>query len=126
MNTFPSTVDWLAQRAGLPAKKRTDAAIWAACRRWDYAQTNDVEIQEKDRQTARLAEAEELSLEAPDRAFRIWLHLAERGSVWAMLMVAWCYLDGYGVAEDRARAMSFYRQATTGGSTQAFCAVRAD
>jgi len=45
--------------------------------------------------------------------------LAERGSVWSMLLVGWAYNAGAGVTADLAQAERWYRLAFEGGAQQA-------
>ncbi len=104
----------------------SNEAVRQYCRAWDRAQTNDSAVLESDPHEERARNAAALLKTDPDTAFPILLALAEAGSVWSMLQVAFCYLEGRGVEPSAASAEEWYRRAFEGGSQRAlldYCAV---
>ena len=86
---------------------------------WDYAHTNDQAIIDAEVYWDRVSEALTLRDSDPERAFDLLLRLAEQGSVYSMLAVAWRYRNGGGVTPDVAKAEYWYRRAYNGGSETA-------
>ena len=88
-------------------------------RAWDYAHTNDRTIFDADANKERLREALNLRERDPKLGFDQLLYLAEQGSVWSMLKVAWSYRNGHGVAADKVKGEDWYRRAFEAGSESA-------
>ena len=86
---------------------------------WRYAQTNDKEVYERDPELDAVKNAEQLAKNDPQAALLQLCALAERGSVWSMLLAGWAYQSGNGVEADQAQAERWYRRALEGGCQQA-------
>lgn len=84
---------------------------------WDYAQcavpTEAEPRQQRIRDTLSLLPTE------PERAFVEFLTLADEGSAAAMLLTAWCFEVGKGVATSQADAEAWYRRAADAGCERA-------
>lgn len=86
---------------------------------WDYAQANDAEIMDADPRIEDVREAARLLEGEPQEAFSTLLDLAEQGSVWAMIHVAWCRHTGCGTPADPLDAERWYKRAYEAGSDRA-------
>jgi TPR repeat protein len=86
---------------------------------WRYAQTNDQTVYQHDPELDVLQCAETLAKDDPEAALLQLCALAERGSVWRMLLVGWAYQTGKGVAADHTQAEHWYRIAFEGGCQRA-------
>jgi localization factor PodJL len=86
---------------------------------WRYAQTNDREVLGCDPECEAVQAATKLSRTDPAAAFLKLLTLAERGSVWSMLCVAWAYATGAGTTPEASEAERWYRLAFERGCQQA-------
>jgi TPR repeat protein len=86
---------------------------------WRYAQANDRQILESDPEREAVEATMQLERSDPVAAFPQFLALAERGSVWSMLRVAWLYWAGVGTVADSTQAERWYRQAFEGGCQRA-------
>lgn len=106
---------WLRKTLDLPTPEDRSRLLWA----WDIQQANDWKIVSADPDYAQVKEAARRLDSAPEAAFGALLEFAERGSVWGMVQVAYCYHAGRGVAADMTRAEDWYRRAAEGGSQHA-------
>tara|TARA_B100001057_G_scaffold257311_1_gene257569 strand:+ start:1796 stop:2494 length:699 start_codon:yes stop_codon:yes gene_type:complete len=89
---------------------------WKRTHQWDADHSNTAGIIESDPNRPALERAIELKSEAKEAMFPIWKELAENGSAFAMNEVAWHYLAGKGVEQNRAMAIHWYRSAERSGS----------
>ena len=103
---------WLARKLGLPSPEARRKLL----RDWDYAQIDDWKVLSADPNKDSAIAAASLHASAPEEAFHALLGLAEEGSVWSMLWVAWCYHTGQGVLSDMAQSEAWFRRAFEGGS----------
>jgi uncharacterized protein len=86
---------------------------------WRYTQTNDQEVIDRDPEHDALVETERMWRRDPEAAFPELAALAERGSVWSMLLLGYAYQVGKGVTADPLQAESWYRRASEHGCRQA-------
>jgi TPR repeat protein len=86
-------------------------------RDWDDTQVNDAEVAATDSLYDQAVTAAQES--DPNDGFKASLLLAEQGSVWAMMQVAWCYDVGNGVTSDLEQAEAWDRRAMERGSRRA-------
>lgn len=93
--------------------------IWQYNQAWDYAQTNDKEIWEKEPEPERLIEADTLTKKSPEQGFYLLMNLAESGSTWAMYLTGFNYSRGRGVSRDIALAERWYRLSFEAGCNRA-------
>jgi TPR repeat protein len=98
--------------------------IWKENRRWEYAQTEDMTLWNKEECKAQLIELRTLLEENPEEAFRRYIELAESGSAWAMCMVASCYVNRAGTAPDYEKALHWYRRSSILGNRHATLDLR--
>jgi TPR repeat protein len=93
---------------------------WQRSLEWDRANANLDELQAREFDVDRIWHAIGLFDEKDyEGAFRIWLDLADHGSVWSMIEVGRCYEFGYGVDRNIDEAEKWYRRAFAGGSQTA-------
>jgi TPR repeat protein len=83
---------------------------------WLDAQTNSIAIMEREADPASIYQAHDLLQTDPAEAFRQYLALAERGSLWSMTAVGQMFEDGKGTARDLAQAEKWYLSAYEAGS----------
>jgi TPR repeat protein len=83
---------------------------------WLDAQTNSVAIMERETDPASIYQAHDLLETDPAEAFRQYLALAERGSVWSMATVGQMFENGSGTTRDLAQAEKWYLCAYEAGS----------
>jgi TPR repeat protein len=104
---------WLHAKLGMAEFVAAEARF---SKKWELAQTNDWSLLEadplKDEVTAAIRRREE----APGEGFTPLLDLANRGSLYSMNYVAWCYAVGAGVTKDWDQAQDWYRRSFEGGS----------
>jgi TPR repeat protein len=81
---------------------------------WLYAQSNNVEIMERETDPAAVYRAYEQT--DPAESFRQYLALAERGSVWCMATVGQMFQTGTGTTQDLAQAEKWLVRAYQAGS----------
>jgi len=86
---------------------------------WDYAETNDWQILNDDPHQAELSPIFNRSPERSEARFEGLKSLAERGSVWSMVLLGYCYLQGDGVGIDQEAADTWFRKAADNGSQRA-------
>jgi TPR repeat protein len=109
---------WL--RTKLPAQCVADRLdVREKLESWRYAQANDTDVIKHDPDYDALLAAERLWRSDPETAFPQLSVLAERGSVWSMLLVGYAYQAGQGVTADLAAAERWYRLAFEAGCQQA-------
>jgi TPR repeat protein len=81
---------------------------------WLYAQSNNVEIMERETDPAAIYQAYEQT--DPAESFRQYLALAERGSVWCVATVGQMFHTGTGTTQDLAQAEKWLVRAYEAGS----------
>lgn len=110
---------WLGE--GFDPQSREDARgrIGALIADWDFAQANDWFVMDQPPLRERVEAAAALLEADPAAAFPTLLAFAEQGSIWSMILTAWCYEVGAGIAMDSERAEAWYRSAAAGGSQRA-------
>jgi TPR repeat protein len=88
---------------------------------WERASSNEYELWALEPDQGRFEQADAIGKSDPMAAFQIRLDLAQDGSVWAMLKVAWSYGFGQGeeVAPDFNLAVDWYIRAIQAGSWMA-------
>lgn len=84
--------------------------------KWEDNQTNDGALNEADPLWPEVSTASDLLHNNPEEAFPLLLELAGKGSVWSMILVAWCYGGGSGVDKSYEEAEHWYRSAYEAGS----------
>ena len=84
---------------------------------WLYAQSNNVEIMERETDPEAVHQAYEQT--DPAESFRQYLALAERGSVWCMASVGQMFQTGTGTTQDLAQAEKWLIRAYQAGSDYA-------
>jgi TPR repeat protein len=87
--------------------------------KWNFLNSNDRIIWEREPKKDRLEEAFALREKNPEAGFALLLELAEEGSTWAMIHVGWAYSNGLGVTVDTSKAEVWYRRAFECGSQSA-------
>jgi hypothetical protein len=83
---------------------------------WLDAQTNSVAIMEREADPEPIYRGHDLLKTDPVEAFRQYLELAERGSVWSMAIVGQLFQNGEGTARDLVQAEKWYLRAYRAGS----------
>lgn len=83
---------------------------------WEYAQINDWDLMDTDPHKDEAEAAAHLIDEAPTEGFGRLLDFAQKGSLYSMNFVGWCYAVGTGVTKDWDQAQVWYRRAFEGGS----------
>jgi TPR repeat protein len=83
---------------------------------WFYAQSNNVEIMEREADPTAVDRAYELLQANPVESFTQYLALAERGSVWSMATVGQMLYQGTGTAQDLEQAEQWLLRAYHAGS----------
>src|SRR5271169_4394992 len=78
---------------------------------WLYAQSNSVEIMERETDPAAIHQAYGLLQTDPSESFRQYLALAERGSLWSMATVGQMFQSGTGTAQDLGKAEKWLHRA---------------
>jgi hypothetical protein len=108
--------NWLTDGRGHPCD-----AIDELSTAWEYDNSNEWELWNKEPDVDRLKSAELIQSTDPKAAFQIYLELAQIGSVRSMTLVAWHYAYGLGkvVESDDALAHDWYCRAIEGGSWMA-------
>jgi TPR repeat protein len=96
--------------------KPSQAALNRKLFAWLGAQTNSVAIIEREADLVPLYRAHNLLETDPAAAFRQYLALAERGSVWSMAAVGSLFERGAGTEPDLAQAEKWYLRAHEAGS----------
>jgi hypothetical protein len=81
---------------------------------WLYAQSNNVEILERETDLSAVNQAYEET--DPAESFRQYLALAEKGSVWSMATVGWMLQTGTGTEQDLSQAEKWLVRAYQAGS----------
>ena len=109
---------------GWLSNKKTEARdawnrSWSTYKKWEYGQCNDDAVWDHESDKESIRAAARLAKEDPEAGFRQMLALAEQGSVWAMVRVAYDYQVGAGIAVDFNQAEQWYRRACQGGSQRA-------
>jgi len=108
-------IEWLRAKVGALSND-AHGRRWRA---WETAQVDDQELWKKDPHANKAAKAFALHDIDWPRAFPMLLDLAQRGSVWSMTRVAYCYFRGLGVSPDLVEAENWYRRAYEAGSQRA-------
>lgn len=93
--------------------------VWEMSKAWDSAHSNKWEILERETDRDALMQAFDLHASDPQAAYRLWLDLAEQGSVWSMFEVAMGYLGERGVASDPGEAERWFRRGLEAGDQRA-------
>lgn len=83
---------------------------------WFEAQSNNVEIMERETDPAAIHQAYDLLKTDPAESLRQYLALAEQGSVWSMASVGQMFQSGTGTAQDLAQAEKWLHRAYRAGS----------
>jgi TPR repeat protein len=83
---------------------------------WYEAQSNSVEIMERETDPAAIYQAYDLLKTDPAESLRQYLALAEQGSVWSMASVGQMFQSGIGTAKDLAKAEEWLDRAYRAGS----------
>jgi len=106
---------WIARKLDLPPPKFRNKLL----RDWDYAQIDDWALLNADPNKELAKEAIARIGTAPEKSVQALLDLAERGSIWGMLWMAWCYHTGIGVPSDHAKSEDWERRGFEAGSQRA-------
>jgi hypothetical protein len=93
--------------------------VWKISHAWDCAHSNKWEILRREADRDALTQAFNLYASDPQAAFRLWLELAERGSVWSMFEVATGYTGERGVATDPGEAEKWFKRGFEAGDQRA-------
>jgi len=110
---FMGFKSWLNSKLGMAAFDAEQAAL---LQKWEYAQGNDWELLDADPLKDAAKASATLVDTSPDEGFARLLDLANRGSLFSMNYVAWCYGAGMGVAKDQDQAQAWSQRAYEGGS----------
>jgi TPR repeat protein len=104
---------WLQAKLGMAEYRAENAARLS---KWEYAQGNDWDLLAADPFKDAVKASATLVDTSPEEGFAQLLDLANRGSLFGMNYVAWCYASGTGVTKDLDQAQAWYRRAYEGGS----------
>ncbi|OAE95909.1 hypothetical protein AYJ54_37075 [Bradyrhizobium centrolobii] len=83
---------------------------------WVYAQSNSVEVMEREADPAAIHQAYDLQQADPSESFGQYLALAEKGSVWSMATVGEMFSLGTGAPQDLEQAEKWLLRAYQAGS----------
>lgn len=104
---------WLYSKLGMAEYRAENAARLT---KWEYAQVYDWDLFAADPFKDEVKASATLVDTSPEEGFAQLLELANRGSLFAMNHVTWCYGSGTGVAKDLDQAQAWSRRAYEGGS----------
>ena len=104
---------WLGSKIGIDEFRAEQRRL---LKEWEYAQINDWDLLDEDPHKDEAKAAARLLDDSPAEGFGLLLDFANRGSLYSMNFVAWCYAVGTGVAKDWDQAEAWYRRAFEGGS----------
>lgn len=104
---------WLRSKLGMDEFRAEQAQL---LKTWEYAQIDDWDLLDADPHGDEAKAAARLIDEAPAEGFERLLDFANRGSLYSMNFVGWCYAVGTGVTKDWDQAQAWYRRAFEAGS----------
>ena len=89
--------------------------VWKKTKAWDRAHSNVVEIRDQETDLTGIKQAFSTYKTDKAAAIRLYLALAEKGSLWSMYEVGRAYAAGAFGTPDYQRAEDWFQRASAGG-----------
>ena len=104
---------WLSSKLGMTEFREDQAK---RLKTWEYSQINDWDLLDADPHKEDAQAAARLVDVSPEEGFARLLDIANRGSLYGMNHIAWCYWAGTGITKDIGQAEAWWRRAYEDGS----------